>query len=45
MQVVRFFVLLTLVATSSALGQSGSWGDAAIAVETATVEVSPGQLR
>ena len=39
MQVVRILLLLTLTATSSAFGQSGSWGDAAVAVETATVEV------
>lgn len=39
MQVVRFLMLLTLAASPSAFGQSGSWGDAAIAVETATVEV------
>ena len=40
MQVVRIFVLFALASTSLAYGQDGSWGDAAIAVETDTVETT-----
>lgn len=39
MQVLRFLTLLILATTPPALAQSGSWGDAAVAVETTTVEV------
>ena len=39
MQLLRFLILLGLAASSSAFGQGTSWGDAAVAVETATVEV------
>jgi membrane fusion protein (multidrug efflux system) len=39
MQVLRSIALLALVGMSPAFGQSGSRGDAAVAVETATVKV------
>lgn len=39
MQVVRILVLVALTTTSTAFGQGKPWGDAAIAVETATVDV------
>ena len=40
MQAVRFCILLALVAASPAFAQAGPWANAAVAVETATVQVT-----
>ncbi len=40
MQVVRYILLLMIASSSGAFAQDGPWSDAAIAVETTTVEVT-----
>jgi len=40
MQAVRFCILLALAAASPAFAQAGPWANAAVAVETATVQVT-----
>jgi len=40
MQAVRFCILLALTAASPAFAQAGPWANAAVAVETATVQVT-----